>query len=125
MGHTLLISGPPGCGKTTWICQRLQAHRGPRAYLRLGGFGDEGQQQARDGGIDAAVLQDRVDLTGGGIDSHVRDLEGERQLQQVVPQRKVIGIGSGLHYTLYDPGSDRIEFRTVDQQPGSRGRGFA
>ncbi|TVS06477.1 MAG: GTP-binding protein [Cyanobium sp. PLM2.Bin73] len=61
MGHTLLISGPPGCGKTTWICQRLQAHRGPRAYLRLGGFGDEGQQQARDGGIDAAVLQDRVD----------------------------------------------------------------
>ncbi|NQV09739.1 MAG: phosphoesterase [Cyanobacteria bacterium] len=66
-----------------------------------------------------------VELSGGGIASAVRDLAGERQLQQVVPQRKVIGIGSGLRYTLYDPGSDRIAFRTVGQQAGSRGRGFA
>jgi hypothetical protein len=43
----------------------------------------------------------------------------------VVPQRKVIGIGGGLRYSLYDPGSERIAFRSVGQQPGSRGRGFA
>jgi hypothetical protein len=66
-----------------------------------------------------------VELAGGGIASAVRDLEGERQRQQVVPQRKVIGIGSGLRYCLYDPGSDRIVFRSVGQQAGSRGRGFA
>ncbi len=62
---------------------------------------------------------------GWGIASAVRDLEGERQRQQVVPQRKVIGIGSGFRYTLYDPGSDRIAFRTLGQQAGSRRRGFA
>jgi hypothetical protein len=66
-----------------------------------------------------------VELAGGGIASTVRDLAGERQLQQVVPQRKVIGIGGGLRYCLYDPGSDRIAFRRVGQQPGFRGRGFA
>jgi hypothetical protein len=66
-----------------------------------------------------------VELAGGGIASGVRDLTGERQMQQVVPQRKVIGIGSGLRYSLYDPGSDRITFRSAGQQAGSRGRGFA
>jgi hypothetical protein len=66
-----------------------------------------------------------VELAGGGIASAVRDLEGERQQQQAVPQRKVIGIGSGLRYSLYNPGSDRIDFRTVGQQAGLRGRGFA
>ena len=66
-----------------------------------------------------------VELAGGDITSAVRDLAGERQVQQVVPQRKVIGIGSGLRYTLYDPGSDRIDFRFAGQQGGSRGRGFA
>ncbi len=34
---TLLISGPPGCGKTSWILSRLQSHRGPCGYLRLAG----------------------------------------------------------------------------------------
>lgn len=66
-----------------------------------------------------------IELTGGGIQSHVQDLEGERPQRQEVPRRKVIGVGCGLHYTLYDPGSDRIAFRTVGQQPGSGRRGFA
>lgn len=52
-----------------------------------------------------------VELQGGGIDSHVRDLEGERQRNQAVPRRKVIGVGTAPHYTLYDPGSDRVDFR--------------
>lgn len=66
-----------------------------------------------------------VELMGGGIESHVRDLEGERQLQQVVPQRKVIGIGSGLRYTLYDPGSDRLDFLIAGQRSQPRARRFA
>jgi hypothetical protein len=59
MSQTLLISGPPGCGKTTWIQNQIQAHRGPCGYLRLAGYPDEGLSQARDGGIDLAWLQDQ------------------------------------------------------------------
>ena len=40
-----LISGPPGCGKTTWALQKLQSHRGACAYLRLAGDSPEKRQQ--------------------------------------------------------------------------------
>jgi hypothetical protein len=59
MSLTLLISGPPGCGKTSWILSQLQRHDGACGYLRLAGFADEGLQQARDGGIDLTFLQDQ------------------------------------------------------------------
>lgn len=59
MSPTLLISGPPGCGKTSWILNRIRNHRGPCAFLRLVGYPDEGLLQARDGGIDLAWLQDQ------------------------------------------------------------------
>ena len=59
MSQTLLISGPPGCGKTSWILNRVQTHRGPCGYLRLPGYPDEGLAQAPDGGIDLAWLQDQ------------------------------------------------------------------
>jgi G3E family GTPase len=58
MSRILLISGPPGCGKTSWILNQLQAHKGPCGYLRLAGFPAEGCPQALDGGIDQAVLAD-------------------------------------------------------------------
>ncbi len=35
MGQVCLISGPPGCGKTSWALKTLQDHGGPCAYLRL------------------------------------------------------------------------------------------
>jgi len=66
-----------------------------------------------------------LELTGGGIASQVQDLEGDRVQQQSVPQRRVIGIGAGVHYTLYDPGSDRLDFLTAGASPRERGRGFA
>ena len=69
--------------------------------------------------------QFRLELTGGGIDSQVRDLEGQRHQQQSVPQRQVIGIGAGIHYTIYDPGSDRLDFLTAGSRPQQRARGFA
>ena len=59
MSETLLISGPPGCGKTSWILSRILRHRGPCGYLRLAGSSDEGLSQARDGGLDLAWLQDQ------------------------------------------------------------------
>jgi hypothetical protein len=69
--------------------------------------------------------QFRLELTGGGIESQVRDLEGERHQQQSVPQRQVIGIGAGIHYTIYDPGSDRLDFLSAGSRPQQRARGFA
>ena len=59
MSQSLLISGPPGCGKTSWILSQIQSHSGPSGYLRLSGYPDEGLAQARDGGIDLAYLQDQ------------------------------------------------------------------
>ena len=69
--------------------------------------------------------QFRLVLTGGGIDSQVRDLESQRHQQQSVPQRQVIGIGTGIHYTIYDPGSDRLDFLSAGSRPQQRARGFA
>ena len=69
--------------------------------------------------------QFRLELTGGGIESQVRDLEGQRHQQQSVPPRQVIGIGAGIHYTLYDPGSDRLDFLIAGSKPQQRARGFA
>ncbi|MBM5804311.1 MAG: phosphoesterase, partial [Cyanobacteria bacterium K_DeepCast_35m_m2_155] len=69
--------------------------------------------------------QFRLELSDGGIESQVRDLEGQRQHQQSVPQRQVIGIGAGVRYTLYDPGSDRVDFLVAGSRPQQRARGFA
>ena len=66
-----------------------------------------------------------IELTGGGIESQVRDLEGQRHQQQSVPQRQVIGIGAGIHYTIYDPGSDRLDFLSAGSRLQQRARGFA
>ena len=59
MSQSLLISGPPGCGKTSWILSQIQSHSGPSGYLRLAGYPDEGLAQARDGGIDRVYLLDQ------------------------------------------------------------------
>ena len=69
--------------------------------------------------------QFRLELSGGGIESQVRDLEGQRHQQQSVPQRQVIGIGAGIHYTIYDPGSDRLDFLSAGSRLQQRARGFA
>lgn len=69
--------------------------------------------------------QFRLELSGGGIESQVRDLEGQRHHQQSVPPRQVIGIRAGIHYTLYDPGSDRLDFLIAGSKPQQRARGFA
>ena len=66
-----------------------------------------------------------IELTGGGIESQVRDLEGQRHQQQSVPKRQVIGIGAGVLYTIYDPGSDRLDFLTAGSRPLQREGGFA
>jgi len=55
----------------------------------------------------------------------VRDLGGEQEQQHDVPQRKVIGVGAGLRYTLYDPSTDKADFRAANGRVQSRGIGFA
>ena len=68
--------------------------------------------------------QFRLELTGGGIDSHVKALGGEHKQQQPVPKRSVIGIGAGAHYTLYDAGSDRVDFLKAGANKLANQRGF-
>ena len=54
--------------------------------------------------------QFRLELTGGAIQSHVKDTAGEQQQEQAVPKRSVIGIGQGTAFSLYDPATDRLDF---------------
>lgn len=69
MNGVVIVSGPPGCGKTSWILSRLREHRGPRAYRRLDGVDPEGRPLVLDGGLDAAFLHDQLadlgELPGG------------------------------------------------------------
>lgn len=60
MKQVFLVSGPPGCGKTTWALKILQSHSGSRGYLRLSGDQLDGLEQGLDSGIDQAWLQDQV-----------------------------------------------------------------
>ena len=60
MGQVYLVSGPPGCGKTTWVLETLKQHQGPCAFLRLEGDRLEGLEQGVDGGIDPAWLKDQI-----------------------------------------------------------------
>ena len=68
--------------------------------------------------------QFRLDLTGGSIESNIHGPTGTHQDRQVVPKRSVIGIGHANRYTLYDPGSDHIEFRDASQDSSRSGLGF-
>ena len=69
-------------------------------------------------------VQFLLELTGGSIQSHVKDHAGEQQQEQTVPNRSVIGIGEGANYTLYDPGSDQISFLSVSSKPRTKRLGF-
>ena len=68
--------------------------------------------------------QFRLELTGGELQSHVKDHAGESDHQQAVPKRSVIGIGEGDHYTLYDPATDHLTFLDLSKSRGQRKRGF-
>ena len=59
--------------------------------------------------------QFRLELTGGSIQSHVKDTAGEQQQEQAVPKRSVIGIGQGAAFSLYDPATDRLDFMTAGE----------
>ena len=59
--------------------------------------------------------QFRLGLTGGSIQSHVKDTAGEQQQEQAVPKRSVIGIGQGAAFSLYDPATDRLDFMTAGE----------
>ena len=60
MKQTWLITGPPGCGKTTWIRDQMLRHSGACAYLRLTGTTQAGLEQGRDAGIDGTWLKDQI-----------------------------------------------------------------
>ena len=59
--------------------------------------------------------QFRLELTGGAIQSNVKDTAGEQQQEQTVPRRSVIGIGQERRFSLYDPATDRLDFMTLGE----------
>lgn len=59
MSQTLLISGPPGCGRTNWILNRIRSHQGACGSLRLAGYSVKDRALVRDGDIDLTWLQDQ------------------------------------------------------------------
>ena len=61
--------------------------------------------------------QFRLQLTGGQIQSRVKNHAREQMHEQPVPNRSVIGVGSGANYTLYDPASDHIQFCNAINRP--------
>ena len=108
MGQVCLISGPPGCGKTTWALQRLQQHQGLCAYLRLEGEKAAGLEQGEDSGIDLAWLKDQVPRLVEPATAGTTDLQEDNdgltliEVQQFHPpsQEGIEGLGNDVRSKL-------------------------
>ena len=104
MGQVCLISGPPGCGKTTWALQRLQQHQGPCAYLRLEGEKAAGLEQGDDSGIDLTWLKDQVPRLEEPPTANATDLKQDNdgltliEVQQFHPPSRegIAGLGDDV-----------------------------
>ena len=60
MSETWLISGSPGCGKTSWILDTFKNHQGSCGYIRLKGFSEIDLEQAVSSKIDFNYLKDQI-----------------------------------------------------------------
>ncbi len=60
MRQVCLISGPPGCGKTSWILGKFKKHNSSCGYLRLPGFSENTLEQADSNEIDSVFLKDQI-----------------------------------------------------------------
>ena len=60
MRQVWLISGPPGCGKTSWILGKLKKHNSSCGYLRLPGFSENSLEHADSNEIDSVFLKDQI-----------------------------------------------------------------
>ncbi len=128
MAQTWLISGPPGCGKTTWMLNSLKSHQGPRGYLRLPGTSTAGLEQAEDGGIDLIDLSNTGQASAG--EEQQLNLVELSQFQppatsgldgvdsSVVQQLEALGLGldRALHFGQDEdlPKEDTLEFSRLE-----------
>ena len=60
MRQVWLISGPPGCGKTSWILGKLKKHNSSCGYLRLPRFSENSLEHADSNEIDSVFLKDQI-----------------------------------------------------------------
>ncbi len=68
MSKAWLISGSPGCGKTTWILKAMKAHQGSCGYLRLTNSPTNELAQLPQTEIDYTFLKDQI--------PHLQNLSG-------------------------------------------------
>jgi len=140
MSQVCLISGSPGCGKTNWILNTFKNYSGNCGLIH-GSSKDVGENLTLD--TPPLTLLDRLtrlqvnrlftarskqqfhlELTEGIVNSEVEDLNGNRKKEHKVPQKAVIGIGSGKNYTLYDVGTDNTQFVQAGYKSEKRIKGF-
>lgn len=69
--------------------------------------------------------QFRLELSGGSVQSHVKDHAGEQQSEQAVPKRSVIGIGGGGNTPSTTPPRIRSSFGLRENPPTLRGKALA
>ena len=60
MGQKWLISGSPGCGKTTWILNKIQSNQGACGYLRLTEQANNNKEKSPESLIDYTFLKDQA-----------------------------------------------------------------
>ena len=108
MSTTWLISGPPGCGKTSWILDTFKQHKGPCGYVRLEGPREEaGLEQGRNAGIDRAWLQDQI--------PHLQDLADPQQSVAAAADDRIALVEVQQFRPPAQPGTKGIE-PTVNEQ---------
>ena len=60
MGQKWLISGSPGCGKTTWILNKIKSNQGACGYLRLIEQANNNKEKLPESLIDYTFLKDQA-----------------------------------------------------------------
>ena len=107
MSQTWIISGPPGCGKTSWILNTFKNHSGNCGYVRLGGYSEINLEQAINSKIDFAFLKDQI--------PNLLDLSSSKSLLEVEKKNILIIIEFPQFFIPKFQGISGIDLRVIKE----------